>query len=145
MLHVRSISVNYGESKILHDVSLDVAEGEVVALIGPNGAGKTTLIRAISGVLPLQSGSLHAAGNDLSTVSVNQRARLLAVVPQARKLPPAYTVNQAVLMGRTPYLGWIGNPSQIDHSRSPTREITANTAPFTIKSGPGAISSSRIS
>ena len=112
MLHIRSISVNYGETKILHDVSLEVAAGEVVALIGPNGAGKTTFIRAISGVLPLQSGSVQAAGNDLSTVSVSQRARIIAVVPQARKLPPAYTVHQAVLMGRTPHLGWIGNQSK---------------------------------
>jgi iron complex transport system ATP-binding protein len=118
MLQVRSISVNYGENEILHDVSIEVAAGEVVALIGPNGAGKTTLIRAISGVLPLKSGSVHAAGSDLSNITVSQRARLLAVVPQARKLPPAYTVNQAVLMGRTPYLGWIGNPSKIDFDKT---------------------------
>jgi branched-chain amino acid transport system ATP-binding protein len=72
MLQVRSISVNYGESEILHDVSIEVAAGEVVALIGPNGAGKTTLIRAISGVLPLKSGSVHAAGSDLSNVTVSQ-------------------------------------------------------------------------
>lgn len=118
MLHIHSISVNYGEAKILKDVSLDVAPGEVVALIGPNGAGKTTLIRAISGVLPLQTGLVQTAGYDLSTVSVSQRARLIAVVPQARNLPPAYTVNQAVLMGRTPYLGWIGNPSQVDFDKT---------------------------
>ena len=118
MLRVRSISVNYGEIKILNGVSLEVAAGEVAALIGPNGAGKTTLIRAISGVLPLQSGSVQAGGNDLSTVPTSQRARLIAVVPQARKLPAGYTVFQAVLMGRTPYLGWIGNPSQIDFDKT---------------------------
>jgi iron complex transport system ATP-binding protein len=118
MLLINSISVNYGEMKILQDVSLEVAAGEVVALIGPNGAGKTTLIRAISGVLPLRSGSVQADGKDLSTVSITQRARLIAVVPQARKLPSAYTVNQAVLMGRTPYLGWIGNPSQRDYDKT---------------------------
>ena len=118
MLNVRSISVNYGEKNILHEVSLNVEAGEVVSLIGPNGVGKTTMIRAISGVLPLQSGSVQVVGNDLSALSIAQRARLLAVVPQARKLPPAYSVHHAVLMGRTPYLGWLGNPSKKDYDKT---------------------------
>jgi iron complex transport system ATP-binding protein len=117
MLSIRSISVNYGETEIIHDVSFNVESGEVVSLIGPNGAGKTTLIRAISGVLPLRSGSVHVVSGDLSTLSITQRARLLAVVPQARRLPPAYSVQQAVLMGRTPYLGWLGNPSKNDYEK----------------------------
>ena len=118
MLSVRSISVNYGAREILHEVSLNVEAGEVVSLIGPNGAGKTTMIRAISGVLPLQTGSVQVVGDDLSALSITQRARLLAVVPQARKLPPAYSVQHAVLMGRTPYLGWIGNPSKNDYDKT---------------------------
>ena len=114
MLRIRSISVNYGEIEILHKVSLDVDSGEVVSLIGPNGAGKTTMIRAISGVIPLISGSVLVDGQDLSVTPIAERARSLAVVPQARKLPPEYTVKQAVMMGRTPYLGWLGNPSAND-------------------------------
>jgi len=114
MLRIRSISVSYGEIEILHELSLDVNTGEVVSLIGPNGAGKTTMMRAISGVIPIQSGSVHVDDEDLSVTPIAERARLLAVVPQARKLPPEYTVQQSVLMGRTPYLGWLGNPSPGD-------------------------------
>ncbi|MCJ7537524.1 MAG: ABC transporter ATP-binding protein [Anaerolineales bacterium] len=114
MLRIRSISVSYGEIEILHELSLDVNTGEVVSLIGPNGAGKTTMMRAISGVIPIQSGSVHVDDEDLSVTPIAERARLLAVVPQARKLPPEYTVQHAVLMGRTPYLGWLGNPSPGD-------------------------------
>lgn len=117
MLSIRSISVNYGEIEILHELSLTVEGGEVVSLIGPNGAGKTTLIRAISGVLPLRSGSVQVDELDLATTSIAERARLLAVVPQARRLPPEYSVQQAVLMGRTPYLGWLGNPSKKDYEK----------------------------
>lgn len=117
MLSIHSISVNYGEIEILHELSLNVNEGEVVSLIGPNGAGKTTLIRAVSGVLPLQSGSVQVDEHDLSGISITERARLLAVVPQARRLPPEYSVQQAVLMGRTPYLGWLGNPSKNDYAK----------------------------
>ena len=118
MLDIRSISVNYGETEILKDLSLQVQAGEVISLIGPNGAGKTTLIRAISGVLPLLSGSVMVGRDDLATISITERARLLAVVPQARKLPPEYSVQQAVLMGRTPYLGWLGNLSQYDYDKA---------------------------
>jgi iron complex transport system ATP-binding protein len=114
MLKIQSIAVSYGETEILHEVSLNVTAGEVVSLIGPNGAGKTTMMRAISGVIPLISGSVHVNGEDLSETPIEKRARLLAVVPQARKLTPEYTVQQAVMMGRTPYLGWLGNPSQND-------------------------------
>ncbi len=118
MLSIRSVSVNYGEIEILHELSLTVEGGQVVSLIGPNGAGKTTLIRAISGVLPLRSGSVQVDEQDLATISITERARLLAVVPQARRLPPEYSVQQAVLMGRTPYLGWLGNPSKKDYEKA---------------------------
>jgi iron complex transport system ATP-binding protein len=118
MLSICSVSVNYGEVEILHELSLTVEEGEVVSLIGPNGAGKTTLIRAISGVLPLRSGSVKVDHQDLATISIAERARLLAVVPQARRLPAEYSVQEAVLMGRTPYLGWLGNPSKSDYEKT---------------------------
>jgi iron complex transport system ATP-binding protein len=55
-------------------------------------------------------------GKDLTHLSPMQRARLMAVVPQARELPGAYTVYQTVMLGRTPYLGWLGNASRLDHS-----------------------------
>lgn len=118
MLDIHSITVNYGETEILKNLSLKIQAGEVVSLIGPNGVGKTTLMRAISGVLPLQSGSVEIDNDDLTTMSIADRARLLAVVPQARRLPPEYSVQQAVLMGRTPYLGWLGNLSKHDYEKA---------------------------
>jgi len=116
MLQIKSLSVSYGKHLALNNISLEVKEGEILGVIGPNGAGKTTLIRAISGVLSIQTGSLRINGDELLHLSPIQRARLLAVVPQARHLPPAFTVYQSVLMGRTPYLGWLGQTKRIDHS-----------------------------
>ena len=118
MLDIHSITVNYGETEILKNLTLKIQAGEVVSLIGPNGAGKTTLMRAISGVLPLRSGSVEIDNEDLTAMSISDRARLLAVVPQARRLPPEYSVRQAVLMGRTPYLGWLGNLSKHDYDKA---------------------------
>ena len=114
MLRIEKLSVNYGTRRVLQEVSLSVQSGEIVALIGPNGAGKSTLIRAASGVIPVESGRIYTNGDDFHALAPMQRAKYLAVVPQAVALPPAFTVWETVLMGRTPYLGFLGQPSSAD-------------------------------
>ncbi len=114
MLRIENLSVQYGSRLALDNVSLEVQAGEMAALIGPNGAGKSTLIRAVSGVVPARSGSARTNGIDLLTLSPTARARWLAVVPQAASLPPAFTVWETVLLGRTPYLNFLGQISPHD-------------------------------
>src|SRR5512147_1312113 len=114
MLKIKNLSVDYGTRRILHEVSLEVQSGEVLALIGPNGAGKSTLIRAVSGVIPTASGQVRTNGDDFAALPPLRRARYVATVPQAVSMPPAYTVWETVLFGRTPYLGFLGQPSQAD-------------------------------
>jgi iron complex transport system ATP-binding protein len=116
MLEIQGLSVGYHDRMILNGVSLSVHAGEVVALIGPNGAGKSTMIRAISGVLPRSRGNIRLCDNDISMFSSAQRARTLAVVPQAQSLPLSFNVYQTILLGRTPYLGWLGQAGQRDHA-----------------------------
>ena len=113
MLKIEELSVSYGQRKILHNVTLNVQSGEVLALIGPNGAGKSTLVRAVSGVIPY-TGRVRTNGDDFASLSTLQRARYVATVPQAVSLPPAFTVWETVLLGRTPYLNFLGQPSQKD-------------------------------
>ncbi len=114
MLKTNFLNVSYGSKKVLQDVSIQVVPGEILALIGPNGAGKTTFLRAVSGTVSLKSGQVLVNGQDLSQLSTTQRARMMAVVPQARQLGGAYTVEQAVMMGRTAYMGWLGRESETD-------------------------------
>ncbi len=114
MLRIENLSVFYGPRPVLHGVTLEVASGEVLGLIGPNGAGKSTLIRAVSGVIPVAGGRVRANGDDLLALPVLQRARRVAVVPQAVTLPPAFTVWETVLLGRTPYLNFLGQISRRD-------------------------------
>jgi len=117
MLKIQHLTVAYDSRLVLRDVSFDVASGEVVALVGPNGAGKSTLIRAVSGVVPLRQGDVRINGSLLSSLSTMERARYLAVVPQARSLPPAFSVYETVLLGRTPHLGWLGRSGPHDRER----------------------------
>src|SRR5678810_139005 len=95
MLKIESLSVSYGPREILHNISLDVQSGQVLALIGPNGAGKSTLIRAASGVIPY-TGHVRTNGDDFTTLTPMQRAKYIATVPQAISLPPAFTVWETV-------------------------------------------------
>ena len=117
MLDIHALSVSFDENSVLNKVSLTVAPGEILAVIGPNGVGKSTLVRAISGVVPIDSGQVHVDGVSIQALSPAQRARYMAVVPQAQLLPVTFSVWQTVLLGRTPYLGWLGKSSHQDLER----------------------------
>ncbi len=81
-LRLRGVTVRYGSRTALREVDLSVERGEVVALAGPNGSGKTTLIRAVLGLLPLDEGTIEILGDPLSALSIRERARRVAWVPQ---------------------------------------------------------------
>lgn len=115
MLEIQSLSVAYGDNDVIKDISLSVAEREILAVVGPNGVGKSTLVRAVSGVHPARRGTVRVNGTALNHLPYLQRAKFMAVVPQARELPAAYSVYETVLMGRTPYLNWLGQASRNDH------------------------------
>ena len=111
MLQANHMSVFYGDSCVLRDVSLDVPSGQVVCLMGRNGVGKTTLLKALMGVLKLrrgvdedgeatEPGSVVFDGRDLTTTTPDQRARAgIGYVPQGRGIFPYLTVYENLLMG----------------------------------------------
>ncbi|MGE2834601.1 ABC transporter ATP-binding protein [Mycobacterium sp. SMC-4] len=100
LLEVRDIVVHYGRIKALHSVSLTVHEGELVTLLGSNGAGKTTMMRAISGLLPLTSGSVWFEGRDISRVKAHRRVTDgLIQAPEGRGVFPGMTILENLEMG----------------------------------------------
>jgi branched-chain amino acid transport system ATP-binding protein len=95
MLAVRDLEGWYGESHVLHGVSFDVAEGEVVTLLGRNGAGKTSTIKAIMGVLPRRTGSILYRGTETATLAPDRIARLgIAWCPEERGIFASLTVRE---------------------------------------------------
>ena len=94
------------ERRILDDVSLSVAPGEVLGLLGPNGTGKTTLIKCIAQLLRPSAGTVRVDGTDLAALSAGEIARRIAYVPQYTNAAFGMTTLQAVLMGRLPYAGY---------------------------------------
>ena len=85
MLEIRNLHAGYGDAQVLHDVSLDVARGEVVTLIGRNGAGKTTMLRSIMGDISRRSGSIVFNGQELVGLAPERICKLgLGYVPEDR-------------------------------------------------------------
>jgi iron complex transport system ATP-binding protein len=100
MLEVKNISVSYSEREVLSSVTLDLREGEIIALLGANGAGKTTLIRALNGTLSVQSGKIDLDNKPLATMSRREIAANIAVVAQENETRFPVTVLEFVLSGR---------------------------------------------
>ena len=100
MLEVRDLFVAYGQSEALHGISFEGRANETVAIMGRNGMGKTTLFKSLMGILPLKSGQVSVAGQDVSAdESFRRVAKGIAYVPQGRMIFPTLTVEENIQTG----------------------------------------------
>ena len=100
MLLIENLTVSYGKAVALSEVSLQVAEGELVALLGSNGAGKSTLLKTISGVMEASGGSIKFDGQELTTLPAHKIVELGVIqVPEGREVFPQLTVHENLRMG----------------------------------------------
>ena len=100
MLKLEKVNTYYGGIQALRDVSLEVAEGEIVAVIGPNGAGKTTLLNTISGVVPARSGQIIFDGQPITRLSPEKIVQLgITQVPERRQVFATMTVLDNLILG----------------------------------------------
>ena len=107
-LAAHGVSVTLGGHRILHDASLRLAPGELVALLGPNGAGKTTLLRALLGLVQRSGGRVRIGGDDPARLPASERARRIAYLPQSRPLAWPIRVRDVVALGRFAHGASIG-------------------------------------
>ena len=100
LLEIDNITLLYGRIQALHGISLQVDEGEIVALIGANGAGKSTTMRAVSGLRPVASGAIRFAGEDITKLRADLRVvRGISQSPEGRGIFPGMTVLENLEMG----------------------------------------------
>lgn len=114
LLEFANTSFCYGERAILRNVSALISAGECVAIVGPNGVGKTTLLRLAAGTLMPSSGEVRLKGLSLAQMQQRTIARSIALVPQNVDIPFAFTVDQFVEQGRTPFLKMFGGMQIVD-------------------------------
>ena len=100
LLELEDVTLSYGKIEALHGISLQVDEGEIVALIGANGAGKTSTMRAISGLRGISPGKIVFDGKDITKLRADERVKLgLCLAPEGRGIFPGMTVTENLGMG----------------------------------------------
>ncbi|WP_267213084.1 ABC transporter ATP-binding protein [Chelatococcus asaccharovorans] len=100
-LSLSGVNAFYGDSHILHDICLELAQGEILALLGRNGAGKTTCMNAIAGLLPRRSGRIAVGRQDISALSPEAICRAgVALVPQGRRMFRSLSVEENLTVAR---------------------------------------------
>ena len=107
ILELKNINTFYGLGHILHGLSIDVAEGEVVALLGRNGAGKTTALRSVTGLTPPRSGEIRYKGSDIARLDTHRISGLgIALVPETRDIFSYLTVKENLAIAQRKGSRW---------------------------------------
>ncbi|MFH1710577.1 MAG: ABC transporter ATP-binding protein [bacterium] len=105
ILKVEAIDAGYEENVVVKNISFDADIGDFIGIIGPNGCGKTTLLRTISGLIKIFNGQIKIRGKDIRRINRRELAKRIAFVPQLMVPTSGFTVEETVLLGRTPYIG----------------------------------------
>jgi len=108
LLRMQGIRFSYGPREILHGIDLVLEEGQFAGLLGPNGSGKSTLLRVASGALSLTAGQVLYREQNLASLQRKRLARDMAFLSQDFSTEFDFTVEELVLLGRTPHLGPTG-------------------------------------
>lgn len=115
ILAVENGSFGYTEGdELFRELNFSVAKGEVLSILGPNGVGKTTLLKCMMGMLPWKKGATLLNGRNINTMSARDIWRILGYVPQAKGGYLANTVEEMVLLGRSPHLKMFEQPGDKD-------------------------------
>ncbi len=115
-LFLDRVTFQFDDYPVLQEISLGLSPGSLLGLVGPNGSGKTTLLRLAAGLLKPTRGRVLLGGQPMEKMNRGQIARRLALLPQSPSLPPSFTAWDVVMMGRTPFLGFLSREGQADRA-----------------------------
>jgi len=111
MIHINNLLSGYGPCDVIRNISTEGKYGELIALVGPNGSGKSTLLKTIASIITPSSGTIKYAGENLSSLSIRKRAKIISYLAQNREAYPSMPVYEIVELGRAPYRGSLGKIS----------------------------------
>jgi iron complex transport system ATP-binding protein len=115
-LEGRKLTIGYSDRTVGTGLDIGIRKGEVVALLGPNGGGKTTLLKTLLGLLKPLAGEVVVEDKNLSSLSIRERARHIAYVPQTHVATFAFPAETVVLMGRTAHGNVFSRPTSTDRA-----------------------------
>ncbi|MGM0876650.1 MAG: adenosylcobinamide amidohydrolase [Bacillota bacterium] len=135
MIDIRHLSGGYHKTTIIQDITLTIETGNFYALIGPNGSGKTTLLKLLTGVLPVQEGTITIFNQNLHDYSALERAKMISVLSQEAHVEFDFLVEEIVMLGRYPHQkGFLKNISKRD--RHVVEEVMKQTDVFHYRKQP---------
>ncbi|MGD9568406.1 MAG: ABC transporter ATP-binding protein [Sedimentibacter sp.] len=103
-IKVEGLNVNYGDKKILNDISFNIETGQLASIIGPNGSGKSTLIKTVSRYLKPTSGNIYLDRVNINEMNTKEIARNLAILPQVKGVSSDISIEELVSFGRFPHI-----------------------------------------
>ncbi|MCB5265328.1 MAG: ABC transporter ATP-binding protein [Candidatus Cloacimonetes bacterium] len=115
MIQTSGLCSGYWDKDVLHNIDLELPNAGFTALLGPNGSGKSTLLFALMGYLKARQGSIQIQGKDLGEYSQAQLAKIIAYIPQEIHSEFDYSVLDTVLMGRYPFINFMGSYDDEDY------------------------------
>jgi iron complex transport system ATP-binding protein len=113
--NVKEVTFAYNGVKVFDDISLSISGGKVTAFLGANGSGKTTMQKLLLGLLKPDAGSILFGGKLLSDFGVRELSKIIGWVPQVEEPSFPYTVQEYLMLGRAPYLGFLDAPDISDN------------------------------
>jgi len=113
MIELNGVSAGYGDGRVLRDLSVCFPGGSLTFIVGPNGCGKTTLLKTLAGLIPASGGTVRLKGRGIASYSAEERARLVAYLPQSRPVPDM-TVRMMIRHGRFAHMGFVKKLSAED-------------------------------
>jgi iron complex transport system ATP-binding protein len=114
LIRIQGVEVRYNSVKALDDISMDVDEGEIVAVLGPNGSGKTTLLKTIDGILKPVKGSVYIDSKNVLQMGRKEAAKLVSFVPQHINMVQGVKVIDFVVTGRKPHIDFAPTTRDIE-------------------------------
>lgn len=114
-LYTNNLKIGYGERLIVKDLSVEIPDKKITTIIGSNGCGKSTLLKAITRIIPHQSGNVILDGGDISKENTKILAKKMAILPQTPESASGLTVGELVSYGRFPYQKGFGRLTKKDY------------------------------
>lgn len=117
MIEVKNLSIGYDDNIIFKNINFQIPTGSICAITGENGIGKTTLLKTMLNLLKVKAGEIRFDQKNIADLSFQERGKLIAYVPQAKRPTMKLTVKQMVLLGRNPELKMFHQPKKEDEDR----------------------------
>lgn len=114
-LFTRDLSIGYGQRLIVNKLNVDIPDHKITTIIGPNGCGKSTLLKAITRIIPHQTGSVILDGGNIAKENTKELAKKMAILPQTPEGAAGLTVGELVSYGRFPYQSGLGRLTKKDY------------------------------